>query len=109
MNSLRLAALVMTCWTFGCGERSAPPSGPAAPHFQQEGAPVSLADGAAHDFFGYAVALSGSTALVGAPRRAVADRAEQGAAFVYVKSGPEWRLQATLTADDGGGSDHFGL
>lgn len=54
-------------------------------------------------YFGFAVAVSGSTVLIGAP----GVRNGRGAAFVYVFSGGRWRHQATLPAP-GGGHDAFG-
>jgi hypothetical protein len=52
------------------------------------------------DTFGSAVAISGSTVLIGAPGKAAA-------AYVYDQSGSTWSLQATLTPT-GGTSDNFG-
>ena len=45
-------------------------------------AELTAADGAAGDGFGYAVALSGSTAVVGAPYKS--------AAYVFTGSGGTW-------------------
>jgi len=61
-------------------------------------------DGAADDYFGYSVALSGDTALVGA----VGDDSVTGAAYVFVKSGGIWAFTAKLTASDGVADDYFG-
>ena len=49
---------------------------------QQGGALATASDGV-HDFFGSAVALSGNTALIGAPYHKVGSNAHQGAAYVY--------------------------
>jgi hypothetical protein len=54
--------------------------------------------------FGTAVALSGDTALVGAPTNA----SGTGAAFVFRRSGSEWKLEQRLTASDGIEADGFG-
>ena len=62
------------------------------------------ADGAAGDYFGYAVALSGSTALVGAPGKSTST----GAAYVYAGSGSSWPQQAELTASDPATTAYFG-
>jgi DNA-binding beta-propeller fold protein YncE len=53
-------------------------------------------------FFGASVALSsnGGTALVGAPH----DTGNNGAAFVFVRSGSTWSQQAELVSDCTGGS-----
>lgn len=63
------------------------------------------ADAAAADFFGYSVALSGRTALVGAPVNGVS---RPGAAYVFARSGGAWTQQQKLQAADGDGSDDFG-
>jgi len=61
-------------------------------------------DGAAGDRFGYSVALSGDTALVGAR----GDDGQKGSAYVFVKSGGAWAFAAKLTASDGAEGDQFG-
>ena len=71
-------------------------------------AQLTASDGAAHDFFGYSVALSGDTALVGANWDDVGANGEQGSAYVFVRSGTMWIQQALLTASDGAAGDHFG-
>ena len=69
-----------------------------------------LADnGAPNDFFGYSVALSGDTAVIGATKvdddiRGV----DVGAAYVFTRSGNSWHQQAMLTADDAEAKDEFG-
>ncbi|MDZ4689514.1 MAG: cadherin domain-containing protein [Planctomycetaceae bacterium] len=56
-----------------------------------------------YDNLGHAVAISGSTVVVGAPGDG------NGTAFVYTDTGSGWALQATLTPSDGSGSsDAFG-
>lgn len=50
--------------------------------------------------FGYAVAVSGNTVVIGAPDAVVGNGHSMGAAYVYVQSGNTWSLQATLTAAD---------
>lgn len=61
------------------------------------------------DFFGSAnaVALQGNVLVVGA-FGATGVTTDTGAAFVYVRSGSTWRLQATLSAADGAYIDGFG-
>jgi hypothetical protein len=66
-------------------------------------------DGAPNDSFGFNVALSGNTAIIGAPEvdddiRGV----DVGAAYVFTRSGHIWHQQAKLTADDGAAKDGFG-
>jgi hypothetical protein len=61
-------------------------------------------DAAGFAFFGYSVALSGETALVGA----FGDYGYRGAAYVYVRSGDVWAEQAKLLAFDGVTNQYFG-
>ena len=62
-------------------------------------------DGAAGDYFGYSVSISGDTAVVGAYQ----DDGSKGSAYVFVRSGTTWSQQAKLTAgDDGAAGDSFG-
>ena len=75
-----------------------------------EVAKLLAADGAAGDQFGYSVALSGDTALIGA--RFDDDDAnglESGSAYVFTRSGTTWSQQARLTAADGSDRDWFGV
>jgi len=65
-------------------------------------------DGARFDLFGGAVAVSGDTAIIGASQRQVAGNDQQGAAYVFVRSGTSWVEQATLVGSDGAANDHFG-
>lgn len=47
-------------------------------------------DGAAYDSFGYAVALYGDTALIGAPTADIGSNNDQGAAYFFTRSGSTW-------------------
>jgi len=67
-------------------------------------AELTAADGAAHDNFGWSLAVSGSTAVVGAYGK----NSSTGAAYVFVRSGSTWSQQAKLTAADGAPRDSFG-
>ncbi len=71
-------------------------------------AELTADDGVANDFFGNAVALDGSTALVGAPSATVGGNTSQGAAYVFTNSGGTWTQDAKLTAQDGAAYDQFG-
>jgi Tol biopolymer transport system component len=64
---------------------------------------------AADNFFGFSVAISGSTAIVGASRAYQDGKAFQGAAYVFVRNGFNWVEQAVLTASDGEARDEFGV
>ena len=69
---------------------------------------LTASDGVANDEFGHSVALSGDTALVGARSADIDDEANQGAVYVFVRSGGTWSLQQKLTACDGAAGDEFG-
>src|SRR4029453_9616491 len=62
-------------------------------------------DGAANDWFGSAVSVSGDTLVIGAPR----DDFEKGSAYVFVRSGTTWTYQQKLMASDGATNEDFGL
>jgi hypothetical protein len=72
--------------------------------------PKIAGDGAAGDSFGHSVSLSsdGNTALVGASGDDTAAGANAGSAYVFVRSGANWGLQAKLMAGDGTSQDLFG-
>lgn len=65
-------------------------------------------DGAAIDFFGISIGLSGSTAFVGADDAQIGNNGSQGTAYVFTESGGVWTQSQKLVADDGGPSDIFG-
>ena len=65
-------------------------------------------DGSPGDWFGYAVAISGDTLVVGASQAMVSGEELAGAAFVYERIGTNWFQQARLTASDGGTLSRFG-
>jgi hypothetical protein len=69
-----------------------------------------LATGAAEDYFGLSVALSGdgNTALVGAHYDDIGANTAQGSAYVFTRSLMIWSEQAHLTASDGAARDNFG-
>jgi hypothetical protein len=68
-------------------------------------AKLTASDAARGDFFGASVAVSGSTALIGAPGK----NSATGAAYVFVPSGTSWSQQAKLTASNGASGDNFGF
>ena len=65
-------------------------------------------DGAAGDNFGIAVAISGDTALIGAPGDDDNGTAS-GSAYILVRNGSVWTEQAKLRPDDGEADDAFGI
>lgn len=58
--------------------------------------------------FGSAIAVSGNTAVVGAPWDLIGSNNRQGSAFVYIRTGTTWSLQQKLVAPDGAFDDQFG-
>ena len=109
-----LLTIALICCLFGpvAPASAAPPPGSgqalqALLLFQQ--AELTAGDGAAHDFLGWSVALSGDTALVGAPYHTGSKEFQAGAAFVFVRSSGTWTQQAELTAADGATGDSFGM
>ena len=72
-----------------------------------EEAKLLASDGAAGDFFGQSVSVSGSTAAVGALQYDDAGTSS-GSAYVFVRSGTTWSEQAKLTASDAAAGDFFG-
>jgi hypothetical protein len=72
-------------------------------------AKLTASDGAAGDGFGWSVALSGDTAVVGAFTDDPPVGFDSGSAYVFVRSTTAWTEQAKLTASDGATSDMFGI
>ncbi|MGQ0700513.1 MAG: Calx-beta domain-containing protein [Panacagrimonas sp.] len=72
-------------------------------------AKLVAADSAKGDFFGYSVAVSGDTAVMGAFQDEVGANFFQGSAYVFVRSGMSWTQQAKLIAADGAALDRFGI
>ena len=60
------------------------------------------------DQFGHAVALSGATAVVGAPGRKVGLSGGVGVAYDYSGAGPVWKAQGQLPHPDAFAGDEFG-
>lgn len=74
-----------------------------------EQAKLVSSDGGAADRFGTAVAVSGDTVVVGAFFGDVGVSPDQGAAYVFTRTGGTWTEQAKLTASDGAAADNFGF
>ena len=70
-------------------------------------AKLTASDGAAGDNFGYAVAISGETIVVGALLDDDAG-SDSGSAYVFVRDGTAWSQQVKLAASDAAGGDWFG-
>ncbi|MBK9385662.1 MAG: FG-GAP repeat protein [Planctomycetes bacterium] len=65
-------------------------------------------DAVAGDNFGWSVAISGETVVVGARQADPQGLVDAGAAYVFVRSGATWSLQQKLVASDARASDRFG-
>ena len=69
---------------------------------------LTAADGAAEDIFGFSVAISGDTLVVGAKFDNIAEHEDQGSAYVFTRSGGVWTQRQKLVAGDGAEGDLFG-
>ena len=75
-------------------------------------AELTASNGTNTDYFGLAVAIDGNTVVVGATGAQVGSNANQGAAYVFVKSQSGWENMtqvAILTASDGKAQDRLGF
>ena len=66
---------------------------------------LTASDGSTGDVFGFSVAISGSTVVVGA----FADNTFQGSAYVFNRQGGDWVETQKLTASDASTFDLFGF
>ena len=64
-------------------------------------------DSANNDFFGFSIALSDDTAVIGALRDDD-NGVDSGSVYVFTRLGNDWNQQTKLTAADGGAGDEFG-
>lgn len=69
---------------------------------------LTATDGEAGDAFGDSVALSGATAVIGAPNAHINGNADQGASYAFAREGVLWNQQTKLLAHDGAAYDYFG-
>ena len=82
---------------------------PAHAQFTQNEIQKLLAsDKADADFFGESVAIDGDTAVIGAYLKSDGGTYENGAAYIFARSGGTWRQQAKLLASDRTDQDRFG-
>jgi hypothetical protein len=75
-------------------------------------AKLAAADGAAGDWFGYSVSVSGEAGVVGAYRADPGGSVDQGAAYLFRRDqggADAWGQVDRLTADDGAAGDWFGI
>ncbi|MGJ8724877.1 MAG: hypothetical protein ACSHYB_10005 [Roseibacillus sp.] len=69
---------------------------------------LTAGDAASEDNFGYSVAISGDSVIVGA-RLNDDNGSFSGSAYVFNRSGSSWAQQAKLTASDAAAGDNFGI
>ena len=74
-----------------------------------EQAELTASDAAESDWFGASVALSGDTAVIGAPLNNPASVTDAGAAYVFTRTGAAWTERIKLTAADAAEGDGFGI
>ncbi len=72
-------------------------------------AKLTATDAQPDDRFGFGVAVSGDTVVVGAPNLGDATGAAPGAAYVFVRSGGVWSQTGKLSAMDPAAGDTFGI
>jgi hypothetical protein len=73
-----------------------------------EGQKLTANDGTTGANFGNALALEGSTALIGADASTVGGNTYQGKAYLFTESGGNWSQSDTFIASDGAVDDYFG-
>ncbi len=71
-------------------------------------AKITCAHPTEDDYFGYALALQGGTAVVTANMKDTPARVNNGEAFVFTGSGADWTQRATLLPSDGDAAPMFG-
>jgi uncharacterized repeat protein (TIGR01451 family) len=76
--------------------------------FWSEQQTLTASDGAAGDYFGWAVSLDGDTVAIGAYNDDTPAGGNAGSAYVFVRSGSVWNEQQKLVASDGLANDWFG-
>jgi hypothetical protein len=72
---------------------------------------LTASDGAVGNAFGYSVAMdsTGTRVIVGAYSATISGRANQGAAYVFSRSGTTWTQERKLTSSDGVADNYFGI
>lgn len=71
---------------------------------------LTATNGAANDYFGRSVSISGEYVIVGANGHTIGGNYSQGAAYIFHHTGgSNWVEEDTLIASDGTASDNFGV
>jgi len=65
-------------------------------------------DGAAYDYFGHSVAISGDYVIVGANYDDIGGDNDRGSAYAFLRDGANWPRKDKQTASDGAAYDWFG-
>lgn len=73
-----------------------------------QAARLTASGGISGEWFGFAVAIEGDTAIVGTPEADVGGDSFQGKVYVFDRSGDAWTEGQTLTASDGEAFDQLG-
>ena len=73
-----------------------------------EEAKITAGDGAAYDYFGWSVSISGDRAVIGAYQDDD-NGPGSGSAYILRRDGTTWLEEAKLTASDGASGDWFGF
>jgi hypothetical protein len=71
-------------------------------------AKLTAPDGADNDRFGFAVALTGDTAVIGSFGDDIGSNANQGSVYVFERQQGAWTKRAKLTTSDGSTFDDLG-
>ena len=107
-----IAGLVLTSLLAACGQAQlAAPDVKPGEATDNDGAVTEFKLNSSHaqerGFFGDSLAMSGDTLVVGAWGENIRGE-ESGAAYVFVRAGSGWQLQAELRASDAGPEHRFG-
>lgn len=69
---------------------------------------LTASDAKANDELGHSVAMSGDFIAAGARRTDIDGKKDQGAVYLFKRSGNQWVEEARIIASDGGAGDEFG-
>lgn len=110
MRTVRSASIVILTLVLSAGALDRRDQG-AHPALAQL-AELTASDGTSADDFGFSVAVSGNTVVVGAPQAQIGSNASEGATYVFVKPGSGWANMtqvAKLTPSNGSAGFWFGI
>ncbi len=90
---------------WGCSGSAGSQTGLIDWSLAQQTQKLNAADAISNAYFGYSVAISGNTAIVGTVRQ----NSYTGAAYIFTRSGNTWTQQQKLTASDAATGDYYGV